>query len=296
MQTLINGLQDAEELFAMAREEGDDDTLESVVDDLAGYERTIEGLEFRRMFSGEMDSANAFVDIQAGSGGTEAQDWAEMLLRMYLRWIERRGFTSELIEVSEGEQAGIKSATIRVEGDHAFGWLRTETGVHRLVRKSPFDSGNRRHTSFASVYVSPELDEDIEIDVDPSDLRVDVYRASGAGGQHVNRTESAVRITHQPTGIVVQCQNDRSQHKNRATAMNQLRAKLWEREMEAQRAQAAEVEESKADIGWGSQIRSYVLDQSRIKDLRTGVEVGNTQAVLDGDLDGFIEASLKAGL
>ncbi|AGM41208.1 peptide chain release factor 2 [Spiribacter salinus M19-40] len=248
------------------------------------------------MFSGEMDSANAFVDIQAGSGGTEAQDWAEMLLRMYLRWIERRGFTSELIEVSEGEQAGIKSATIRVEGDHAFGWLRTETGVHRLVRKSPFDSGNRRHTSFASVYVSPELDEDIEIDVDPSDLRVDVYRASGAGGQHVNRTESAVRITHQPTGIVVQCQNDRSQHKNRATAMNQLRAKLWEREMEAQRAQAAEVEESKADIGWGSQIRSYVLDQSRIKDLRTGVEVGNTQAVLDGDLDGFIEASLKAGL
>ncbi|MBY5268445.1 peptide chain release factor 2 [Spiribacter salinus] len=280
----------------MAREEGDDDTLESVVDDLAGYERTIEGLEFRRMFSGEMDSANAFVDIQAGSGGTEAQDWAEMLLRMYLRWIERRGFTSELIEVSEGEQAGIKSATIRVEGDHAFGWLRTETGVHRLVRKSPFDSGNRRHTSFASVYVSPELDEDIEIDVDPSDLRVDVYRASGAGGQHVNRTESAVRITHQPTGIVVQCQNDRSQHKNRATAMNQLRAKLWEREMEAQRAQAAEVEESKADIGWGSQIRSYVLDQSRIKDLRTGVEVGNTQAVLDGDLDGFIEASLKAGL
>lgn len=296
MQTLINGLQDAEELFAMAREEGDDDTLESVVDDLAGYERTIEGLEFRRMFSGEMDSANAFVDIQAGSGGTEAQDWAEMLLRMYLRWIERRGFASELIEVSEGEQAGIKSATIRVEGDHAFGWLRTETGVHRLVRKSPFDSGNRRHTSFASVYVSPELDEDIEIDVDPSDLRVDVYRASGAGGQHVNRTESAVRITHQPTGIVVQCQNDRSQHKNRATAMNQLRAKLWEREMEAQRAQAAEVEESKADIGWGSQIRSYVLDQSRIKDLRTGVEVGNTQAVLDGDLDGFIEASLKAGL
>ena len=248
------------------------------------------------MFSGEMDAANAFVDIQAGSGGTEAQDWAEMLLRMYLRWIERKGFKGELIEASEGEQAGIKSATIRVEGDHAFGWLRTETGVHRLVRKSPFDSGNRRHTSFASVYVSPELDEDIEVEIDPSDLRVDVYRASGAGGQHVNRTESAVRITHLPTGIVVQCQNDRSQHKNRATAMNQLRAKLYEREMEAQRAQAAEVEESKADIGWGSQIRSYVLDQSRIKDLRTGVEVGNTQAVLDGDLDGFIEASLKAGL
>lgn len=280
----------------MAREEGDEATLASVQSDLEGYERTVEALEFRRMFSGEMDPANAFVDIQSGSGGTEAQDWAEMLLRMYLRWFERRGFTSELIEVSEGEQAGIKSATIRVEGEYAFGWLRTETGVHRLVRKSPFDSGNRRHTSFASVYVSPELDEDIEIEVDPSDLRVDVYRASGAGGQHVNRTESAVRITHLPTGIVVQCQNDRSQHKNRATAMKLLRAKLYEREMEAQRAQAAQVEESKADIGWGSQIRSYVLDQSRIKDLRTGVEVGNTQAVLDGDLDGFIEASLKAGL
>lgn len=296
MQGLIHGLEDARELFDMAREEGDEATLASVQSDLEGYERTVEALEFRRMFSGEMDPANAFVDIQSGSGGTEAQDWAEMLLRMYLRWFERRGFTSELIEVSEGEQAGIKSATIRVEGEYAFGWLRTETGVHRLVRKSPFDSGNRRHTSFASVYVSPELDEDIEIEVDPSDLRVDVYRASGAGGQHVNRTESAVRITHLPTGIVVQCQNDRSQHKNRATAMKLLRAKLYEREMEAQRAQAAQVEESKADIGWGSQIRSYVLDQSRIKDLRTGVEVGNTQAVLDGDLDGFIEASLKAGL
>ncbi|MEX0384123.1 UNVERIFIED_CONTAM: peptide chain release factor 2 [Spiribacter pallidus] len=296
LRGLINGLDDASELLEMAREESDEDTLSAVAADLAGYERQIEALEFRRMFSGEMDAANAFVDIQAGSGGTEAQDWAEMLLRMYLRWIERKGFKGELIEASEGEQAGIKSATIRVEGDHAFGWLRTETGVHRLVRKSPFDSGNRRHTSFASVYVSPELDEDIEVEIDPSDLRVDVYRASGAGGQHVNRTESAVRITHLPTGIVVQCQNDRSQHKNRATAMNQLRAKLYEREMEAQRAQAAEVEESKADIGWGSQIRSYVLDQSRIKDLRTGVEVGNTQAVLDGDLDGFIEASLKAGL
>jgi peptide chain release factor 2 len=296
LKGLINGLDDASELLEMARAESDEDTLSAVAADLAGYERQIEALEFRRMFSGEMDAANAFVDIQAGSGGTEAQDWAEMLLRMYLRWIERKGFKGELIEASEGEQAGIKSATIRVEGDHAFGWLRTETGVHRLVRKSPFDSGNRRHTSFASVYVSPELDEDIEVEIDPSDLRVDVYRASGAGGQHVNRTESAVRITHLPTGIVVQCQNDRSQHKNRATAMNQLRAKLYEREMEAQRAQAAEVEESKADIGWGSQIRSYVLDQSRIKDLRTGVEVGNTQAVLDGDLDGFIEASLKAGL
>ena len=280
----------------MARDEADDDTLSAIADDLARYQHTVEALEFRRMFSGEMDSANAFVDIQAGSGGTEAQDWAEMLLRMYLRWIERKGFASELIEVSEGEQAGIKSATVRVEGDHAFGWLRTETGVHRLVRKSPFDSGNRRHTSFASVYVSPELDENIDIEIDPSDLRVDVYRASGAGGQHVNRTESAVRITHLPTNIVVQCQNSRSQHANRATAMNQLRARLYEREMDAQREQAAQVEETKADIGWGSQIRSYVLDQSRIKDLRTSVEVGNTQAVLDGDLDPFIEASLKAGL
>lgn len=296
MQSLISGLEDAGELLEMAREENDEDTLAVVASDLTEYEQIIEGLEFRRMFSGEMDAANCFVDIQAGSGGTEAQDWAEMLLRMYLRWIEAKGFNGELIEVSEGEQAGIKSATIRVEGDHAFGWLRTETGVHRLVRKSPFDSGNRRHTSFASVYVSPELDEDVEIEIDPSDLRIDVYRASGAGGQHVNRTESAVRITHMPTGIVVQCQNDRSQHKNKATAMKQLRAKLYEREMEAQRVQAAALEESKADIGWGSQIRSYVLDQSRIKDLRTGVEVGNTQAVLDGELDQFIEASLKAGL
>lgn len=296
LESLISGLEDAGELLEMAREESDEETLNAVAGDLADYERIIEGLEFRRMFSGEMDSANCFVDIQAGSGGTEAQDWAEMLLRMYLRWIEDKGFSGELIEVSEGEQAGIKSATIRVAGDHAFGWLRTETGVHRLVRKSPFDSGNRRHTSFASVYVSPELDEDVDIEIDPSDLRIDVYRASGAGGQHVNRTESAVRITHMPTGIVVQCQNDRSQHKNKATAMKQLRAKLYEREMEAQRAQAAALEESKADIGWGSQIRSYVLDQSRIKDLRTGVEVGNTQAVLDGDLDQFIEASLKAGL
>jgi peptide chain release factor 2 len=280
----------------MAREEADEATLAAIEADLQGHQNVVAALEFRRMFAGEMDRANAFVDIQAGSGGTEAQDWAEMLLRMYLRWIEHKGFQGELIEVSEGEQAGIKSATIRIEGDYAFGWLRTETGVHRLVRKSPFDSGNRRHTSFASVYVTPELDEDVDIEIDPSDLRVDVYRASGAGGQHVNRTESAVRITHQPTGIVVQCQNDRSQHKNRATAMKQLRAKLYEREMDAQRAQAAEVEQSKADIGWGSQIRSYVLDQSRIKDLRTSVEVGNTQAVLDGDLDGFIEASLKAGL
>ncbi|WP_148122192.1 peptide chain release factor 2 [Spiribacter roseus] len=296
MRGLLTGLEEAGELLEMAREEDDADTLESVAADLAAHERVVQSLEFRRMFAGEMDPTNAFVDIQAGSGGTEAQDWADMLLRMYLRWIEHKGFKADLIEVSEGDQAGIKSATIRVEGEYAFGWLRTETGVHRLVRKSPFDSGNRRHTSFASVFVSPELDEDVDIEIDPSDLRIDVYRASGAGGQHVNRTESAVRITHQPTGIVVQCQNDRSQHKNRATAMNQLRAKLYEREMEAKREQAAAVEDSKSDIGWGSQIRSYVLDQSRIKDLRTGVEVGNTQAVLDGGLDSFIEASLKAGL
>lgn len=247
------------------------------------------------MFSGEMDAANAFLDIQAGAGGTEAQDWAEMLLRMYLRWAEDHGFETEIIELSPGEVAGIKSATVRVQGEYAYGWLRTETGVHRLVRKSPFDSGHRRHTSFASVFVSPEIDDEIEIEIDPSDLRIDVYRASGAGGQHVNRTESAVRITHLPTDIVVQCQSDRSQHKNKATAMKQLKAKLYELEMQKRRAKAAEVESSKADVGWGNQIRSYVLDQSRIKDLRTGVEVGNTQAVLDGDLDRFIEASLKQG-
>jgi len=290
------GLGDAGELLEMAREEGDEETLAAVADDLARFERQVAALEFRRMFSGEMDEKNAFIDIQAGSGGTEAQDWAEMLLRMYLRWFERKGFSAEIIELSEGEQAGIKSATIKVEGDHAFGWLRTETGVHRLVRKSPFDSGNRRHTSFAAVFVSPEIDQDVEVEIDPSDLRVDVYRASGAGGQHVNRTESAVRITHLPTGIVVQCQNSRSQHANRDTAMNQLRAKLYERELQKQREKAEEVEDSKSDIGWGSQIRNYVLDQSRIKDLRTGVEIGNTQAVLDGHLDPFIEASLKAGL
>ncbi len=248
------------------------------------------------MFSGEMDANNAFLDIQAGSGGTEAQDWAEMLLRMYLRWAERKGFKTEIIELSPGEVAGIKSATIKVEGPYAYGWLRTETGVHRLVRKSPFDSGNRRHTSFAAVFVSPEVEDDIDIEINPADLRIDVYRASGAGGQHVNRTESAVRITHLPTGIVVQCQNDRSQHKNKATAMKQLKAKLYELELQKRRAEQEKLEESKADIGWGSQIRSYVLDQSRIKDLRTGVEVGNTQAVLDGDLDPFIEASLKSGL
>jgi len=248
------------------------------------------------MFSGEMDDSNAFLDINSGAGGTEAQDWAEMLLRMYLRWAEEHGFEAEVIEASPGEVAGIKSATVRVEGDYAYGWLRTETGVHRLVRKSPFDSGNRRHTSFASVFVSPEVDDDIDIEIDPSDLRIDVYRASGAGGQHVNRTESAVRITHLPTNVVVQCQNDRSQHKNKATAMKQLKAKLYELELQKRRAEASALEDTKADVGWGSQIRSYVLDQSRIKDLRTGVETGNPQAVLNGHLDEFIEASLKQGL
>jgi len=290
------GLHDAGDLLSMAVEEGDTVTVDAIIRDLDRYESRVGELEFRRMFSGEMDEKNAFVDIQAGSGGTEAQDWAEMLLRMYLRWGERRGFDTELIEVSPGEVAGIKSATIRFEGDYAFGWLRTETGVHRLVRKSPFDSGNRRHTSFAAVFVSPEVDDDVDIEINPADLRIDVYRASGAGGQHVNRTESAVRITHMPSGIVVQCQNDRSQHKNKATAMKQLKAKLYEMEMQRRRADQQAVEDTKSDIGWGSQIRSYVLDQSRIKDLRTGVEIGNTQGVLDGNLDPFIEASLKSGL
>jgi len=256
----------------------------------------VERLEFERMFSGEMDASPCFLDIQAGSGGTEAQDWAEMLLRMYLRWAERRGWKTDLVEVSAGEVAGIKSATVHVVGDHAYGWCRTETGVHRLVRKSPFDSGNRRHTSFAAVFVSPEVDDDIDIEINPADLRVDVYRASGAGGQHVNTTDSAVRITHLPTGIVVQCQNDRSQHKNRDHAMKQLRARLYEHEMHKKMEEHQKLEDAKSDIGWGSQIRSYVLDQSRIKDLRTGVEIGNTQAVLDGDLDPFVEASLKQGL
>ena len=264
--------------------------------DIESLDKHLAKLEFRRMFSGELDSSNAFLDVQSGSGGTEAQDWAEMLLRMYLRWGERRGFKTELIEASSGEVAGIKSATVRFEGEYAYGWLRTETGVHRLVRKSPFDSGNRRHTSFAAVFVSPEIDDAIEVDINDADLRIDVYRASGAGGQHVNRTESAVRITHTPTNTVVQCQNDRSQHKNKATAMKQLKAKLYELELQKRRAEAQVVEDAKSEIGWGSQIRSYVLDQSRIKDLRTGIEVGNTQAVLDGDLDKFIEASLKAGV
>ena len=293
---LTKGLDDASELLEMGVEENDEETVQSVADDLKTFESEVEGLEFRRMFSGEMDHCNAFLDIQAGSGGTEAQDWAEMLLRMYLRWGEANGFKTELMEVSAGEVAGIKSATIKFDGEYAFGWLRTEIGVHRLVRKSPFDSGNRRHTSFSAVFVSPEIDDNIEIDINPADLRIDVYRASGAGGQHVNRTESAVRITHMPTNTVVQCQNDRSQHKNKDTAMKQLRAKLYELEIQKRNASQQEVEDSKSDIGWGSQIRSYVLDQSRIKDLRTNVETGNTQAVLDGGLNMFIEASLKSGL
>ena len=289
-------LSDADDLLALIAEEEDEATAADLTRDLEVCEQRVAGLEFRRMFAGPMDDKNAFVDIQAGSGGTEAQDWAEMLLRMYLRWGERRGFKTELLEVSEGEVAGIKSATIHFQGDYVFGWLRTEIGVHRLVRKSPFDSGNRRHTSFASVFVSPEIDDTVEVDINPADLRIDVYRASGAGGQHVNRTESAVRITHNPTNIVVQCQNERSQHKNKDQAMKQLKAKLYEFEMQKRRAAQQIVEDSKSDIGWGSQIRSYVLDQSRIKDLRTNVEIANTQSVLDGNLDPFIEASLKSGL
>jgi peptide chain release factor 2 len=289
-------LRDAGDLLEMADDEGDEDTAAAVRADLDGAEQALADLEFQRMFSGEMDEANAFVDIQAGSGGTEAQDWAEMLLRMYLRWGERHDFETELIEASAGEVAGIKSATVRFTGDYAYGWLRTETGVHRLVRKSPFDSGNRRHTSFASVFVSPEVDDDIDIEINPADLRVDTYRASGAGGQHVNKTDSAIRITHLPTNVVVQCQNERSQHKNRDQAMKLLRAKLYELEMQKRREEQQALEDSKSDIGWGHQIRSYVLDQSRIKDLRTDVETGNTQAVLDGGIDMFIEASLKSGL
>jgi len=296
LEELEVGLSDAGELLSMAVEEDDEDSVEAVKDDLNALQAKVEELEFRRMFSGEMDACNAFLDVTAGSGGTEAQDWAEMLLRMYLRWGEAHGFETELIEVSAGDVAGVKSATIRFAGDYVFGRLRTETGVHRLVRKSPFDSGNRRHTSFAAVFVSPEIDDDIEIDINPADLRIDVYRASGAGGQHVNRTESAVRITHMPSGAVVQCQNDRSQHKNKATAMKQLKAKLYELEMLKRSADQQAVEDTKSDIGWGNQIRSYVLDQSRVKDLRTTVETGNTQAVLDGGIDIFIEASLKSGL
>ncbi len=296
LSSLGSGLSDSEELLQMAEEENDEATWRSVEEDLGSLETQIAQLEFQRMFSGEHDNGNAFVDIQSGSGGTEAQDWAEMLLRMYLRWGEAHGFKTELMEASAGDVAGIKSATIRFQGDYAYGWLRTESGVHRLVRKSPFDSGNRRHTSFAAVFVAPEIDDSVEIDINPADLRIDVYRASGAGGQHVNRTESAVRITHMPTNVVVQCQNDRSQHKNKDQAMKQLKAKLYELEMQKRQGDQQALEDSKSDIGWGSQIRSYVLDQSRIKDLRTSVETGNTQAVLDGDLDQFIEASLKSGL
>ncbi len=296
LDELGNGLQDAMDLLHLAADEDDLAAVAAVETDLDRHEAHLATLEFRRMFSGPTDDANAYLDIQSGAGGTEAQDWAEMLLRMYLRWGERRGFKTELMEVTPGEVAGIKSATVHFLGECAFGWLRTEIGVHRLVRKSPFDSGNRRHTSFAAVFVSPEIDDSFEVDIDPGDLRIDVYRASGAGGQHVNRTESAVRITHLPTNIVVQCQNERSQHQNRDQAMKQLRAKLYELEMRKRSAEQQALEESKADVGWGSQIRSYVLDQSRIKDLRTGVEIGNTQSVLDGNLDPFIEASLKSGL
>jgi peptide chain release factor 2 len=296
LDRISRGLEDGRDLLELAAEEEDEETVAGIATDAAAIEKNVAELEFRRMFSGPMDASNAFLDINAGQGGTEAQDWAEMLLRMYLRWIEAHGFEAEIIEASAGEVAGIKSATVLVTGPYAYGWLRTETGIHRLVRKSPFDSGNRRHTSFAGVFVAPEVDDEVDIEINPADLRIDVYRASGAGGQHVNRTESAVRITHNPTGIVVQCQNDRSQHKNKATAMKQLKAKLYELEMQQRRDKAQAVEESKSDIAWGHQIRSYVLDQSRIKDLRTGVEVGNTQAVLNGDLDPFIEASLKQGL
>lgn len=289
-------LSDATELLDLAVDEDDADTVEEVRRELDAAEQDLARLEFQRMFSGEVDANNAYLDIQAGSGGTEAQDWAEMLLRMYLRWGEQNGFQTELIEVSAGDVAGIKSATIKFTGEYAFGWLRTETGVHRLVRKSPFDSGNRRHTSFASVFVYPEVDENIEIDINPADLRIDTYRASGAGGQHVNKTDSAVRITHEPSGIVVQCQSGRSQHQNKDNAMKQLKAKLFEMELQKQQVEKQALEETKTDIGWGSQIRSYVLDQSRIKDLRTSVETSNTQAVLNGDINPFIEASLKMGL
>jgi peptide chain release factor 2 len=289
-------LEEAAELHDLAREEEDAGTLDDVVGMVQSVTKEIELLEFRRMFAGKMDSHSAFLDIQAGQGGTEAQDWAEMLLRMYLKWGEQHGYAVDVLEQSPGEVAGIKSATIHLHGDYAYGWLRTETGVHRLVRKSPFDSGHRRHTSFAAVFVSPEIEDDIEVELNPADLRVDVFRASGAGGQHVNKTESAIRITHIPTGIVVQCQNERSQHKNRATAMNQMRAKLYELEELKRKAEAQIVEDNKADIGWGSQIRSYVLDQSRVKDLRTNLESGRPQAVLDGDLDNFLQESLKQGL
>ena len=290
------GLRDSGDLFSLAKSEGDDDTLESVEDDVGGTRKLVEDLEFRRMFNQPVDPNNCFIDINAGQGGTEAQDWAQMLMRMYLKYCDRKGFKTELLEESEGEVAGLKSASIKVIGPYAYGYLRTETGIHRLVRKSPFDSNARRHTSFASVFVYPEVDETIEIEINPADLRIDTYRASGAGGQHVNKTDSAVRITHLPTNIVVSSQNDRSQHRNRAEAMSMLKAKLYELELRKQNEQKQQLEDSKTDIGWGHQIRSYVLDQSRIKDLRTNVEEGNTQKVLDGNLDDFITASLKQGV
>jgi peptide chain release factor 2 len=296
IDNLDGGLADARDLLDMAVEEDDEGAVEDIQAELNRLQAELEVLEFRRMFSGELDENNCYVEIQSGSGGTEAQDWANMMLRMYLRWIEAHGFKGELMEVSDGDVAGIKGATIHVQGEYAYGWLRTETGVHRLVRKSPFDSGNRRHTSFSSVFISPEVDDDINIEINPADLRIDVYRASGAGGQHVNRTESAVRITHLPTNTVTQCQNDRSQHKNKDQAMKQMKAKLYELELQKRSAESQALEDTKADIGWGSQSRSYVLDDSRIKDLRTGVETRNTQAVLDGSLDQFIVASLKKGL
>ena len=296
LRELTQALRDSRELLALAREEGDDATLEGIARDAERLRAEVEGLEFRRMFAGELDPSNCFVDVQSGSGGTEAQDWAQMLERMYLRYGERKGFAVEVLEESPGEVAGLKSATLKISGEYAYGHLRTETGIHRLVRKSPFDSNARRHTSFASVFVYPEVDDSIAIDINPADLRIDTFRASGAGGQHINKTDSAVRITHLPTNIVVQCQNDRSQHKNRAEAMAMLKSRLYEAELRRRNEQKQAMEDSKSDIGWGHQIRSYVLDQSRIKDLRTNVEVGNTQAVLDGDLDGFIKASLKQGL
>ena len=296
MDSATRAVIDSVELLELAEAEGDEAIAIEVERDLPKVEAEVRKLELRRMFRGEMDPRNAYLDIQAGAGGTEAQDWAQMLLRMYLKWAASRGFSAEVIDSSPGEVAGMKSATIEVRGDHAYGWLRTETGVHRLVRKSPFDSGNRRHTSFASVFISPEVDDDINIDINPADLETDTYRSSGAGGQHVNKTESAVRIRHMPTGLVAACQNERSQHKNRATAMKMLKAKLYELEVNKRNAAAKVLEDSKSDVSWGHQIRSYVLDQSRIKDLRTDIEVGNTTAVLDGDLDPFLEASLKAGL
>ncbi len=296
IQSLDQGLRDGRDLFDMAREESDDDTLEAVGEDVAALETTVEGMEFRRMFANPIDPNNCFIDIQSGAGGTEACDWASMLLRQYLRYCERKGFKTELLEVSDGDVAGIKSASIKVDGEYAYGFLRSETGVHRLVRKSPFDSSGGRHTSFASVFVYPEVDDSIEIDINPADLRVDTYRASGAGGQHINKTDSAVRLTHIPTGIVVQCQNDRSQHKNRAEAMSMLKSRMYEAELRKRQAEQDKLEAGKSDVGWGHQIRSYVLDQSRIKDLRTNVEISNTQKVLDGDLDEFIQASLKQGV